>query len=200
MPITGSGYIVELSGGVPRSVCHDCTLYGFLSDNRRILVISDDAHVIRVLDTTTGRGDVLVQGAEQLDRSHDSPDDRWLAFGETRATVRKSFLVPLAPGQPPARERWQQVDESTTTGRPTGWSVDSRVLYLLLDTDGFRCLWGQHVDPVSGRLEGQPYPVRHLHQTGGASTSFGNAVTAEGFMYERTRTTQNLWRLVAPHR
>ncbi len=75
----------------------------------------------------------------------------------------------------------------------------SAVLYLLLDTDGFRDLWGQRIDGVSGRLEGKPYVVRHLHERANrVSTSFGNAITAEGFLYETSRRTGNLWRLSSP--
>jgi hypothetical protein len=69
----------------------------------------------------------------------------------------------------------------------------------LLDTDGFRDLWGQRIGGVSGRPEGKPYVVRHLHKTANiVSTSFGNAITAEGFLYETTRLTANLWRLSSP--
>jgi hypothetical protein len=91
------------------------------------------------------------------------------------------------------------VQEPTTTGRPTGWSLDSQVLYLFLDSDGFRCLWGQRVDG-SGRLSGLPFVVRHLHRIGGASTSFGNSITREGLLYERSNVTANLWRIVSPRR
>ena len=85
------------------------------------------------------------------------------------------------------------VDEPTTTGRPGGWSPDSRVLYLLPDTDGFRCIWGQSID-AAGRLAGKPFAVRHFHSTQNMSTSMGNPVNAEGFVYEAADTTANIWK------
>jgi hypothetical protein len=94
------------------------------------------------------------------------------------------------------RDGWQQIDEPTITGRPAGWSPDSSVLYLLLDTDGFRCLWGQRVDRA-GRLVGKPFAVRHLHEQNPAfGTTLGNAISPEGFLFEGTLLTGNLWRLV----
>ena len=190
--------MLERAGGVPRSLCQNCSVHGFLSDNKRALVILDDDHVLAVVDATTGRREDVVKSAgSRLTRPHASPDDRWLAFRSTTGTIGKSFLTALVPGRPAEPDRWQQVQEPTTTGRPTGWSLDSQMLHLFLDTDGFRCLWGQRVDE-SGHLTGPPFVVRHLHQAGGASTSFGNSITREGLLYERTNTTANLWRIVNP--
>jgi len=48
-------------------------------------------------------------------------------------------------------------------------------------------------------LAGSVFPVHHFHggrmDRGGPSTSLGNPVTAQGFLYERTEATGNLWRL-----
>lgn len=107
------------------------------------------------------------------------------------------YLAPLTPGRPPARDAWQLVDEPTTTGRPCGWSLDARTVYLLLDLDGTRCLYGQHVD-ANGRLVGRPEAVRHFHDRNGANgfgTGNGNAMSAAGFLLERLGVAGNLWRL-----
>jgi Tol biopolymer transport system component len=199
----GDGQLIETSGGVPRQLCETCGLRGFLSDNRRVLAVWDDRHTIGTIDTVTGDKAELIRDQDgALDRPHASPDDRWLAFRQLKGDVLKSFLVPLTPAHPAARSSWQQIQEPTTTGRPAGWSLDSRVLYLLLDTDGFRCLWGQRVDAVTGRLAGSPFAVRHFHRSDneaqGMSTSFGNPITTDGFMYEDANVIGNLWRLHVP--
>jgi hypothetical protein len=104
--------------------------------------------------------------------------------------------VRLDPGRAHGPDTWQRIDQPTSTGRPCGWSLDSRTLYLLLDTDGFRCLWGQRVggSGPAGRVD----PIRHFHDgqldRGGPSTSLGNPITPDGFVYERTEGTGNLWR------
>ena len=50
---------------------------------------------------------------------------------------------------------------------------------------------------------GLPFAVRHFHAsvniTGQAmSTSFGNPITPDGFMYEDSNMIGNLWRLQTP--
>jgi Tol biopolymer transport system component len=192
------GYVIETAGGVPRVVCNDCALFGFLADGRRVLAAAERGAVIRAIDLESGvSADLVVATGRGLGRPHASPDDRLLAFNNTEGETQETYVVPLTPGRPATRETWQQVDEPTTTGRPCGWSPDSRTLYLLLDTDGFRCLWGQRVDSA-GRLIGSPQAVRHFHKAFGAGfgTGFGDAITRDGFMYEGSATTGNIWRLV----
>ena len=129
-------------------------------------------------------------------RTHASPNDKWIAFQRSG----KVWVAPITPGNPPPETAWAAIDEPTTTGRPAGWSVDSKVLYMLLDTDGFRCLWGQRVDEATGRLVGKPFAVRHFHNTvvQEFSTSYGNAITADGFLYGGGILKANLWRLRLP--
>jgi hypothetical protein len=83
-----------------------------------------------------------------------------------------------------------------------GWSLSSELVYLLLDTDGFRCVYAQRIDTASGALRGTPYAVLHFHgnQTvaTGVSTSFGNAVSAAGFVYEAINVRSDIWKLTPP--
>jgi dipeptidyl aminopeptidase/acylaminoacyl peptidase len=196
------GYVVEAEGGVPRRICDACVFFGFLSDSRRLLLVATDRGrgIARVIDSASqATHDLLIADSVNLTRLHASPDDRWLSF----QFGNKIFVVPLTPGRPPPRETWMQVDEPTTSGRPCGWSLDSRVLYVLLDLDGFRCLYGQRVDPATGRLIGTPASVRHFHDRNsqqGFGTGFGDAISSEGFLYEGIRVTGNVWRLLEPGR
>lgn len=180
-------------------MCDACSLHGFLADNQRVLLAFNDGHAIRVLDTRTGaaRDLVVAENGERVDRPHASPDDRWLAFRRVRGRMGKTAVVRLTPDRPVPADSVEAVDEPTETGRPGGWALDSRVLYLLLDTDGFRCIWGQRIDPQTGTLVGKAFAVRHFHTTIGMSTSFGNAVTGDGFLYEAADVTANLWKLTA---
>ena len=196
----GAGYVIETAGGVPRKVCDGCELHGFLADNQRVLVALNDGHAIRVVDTHTGtaRDLVVAENGERLDRPHASSNDRWLAFRRARGTAGKTLVVRLTADRPVPADSVEAIDEPTTTGRPAGWSLDSRIVYLLLDTDGFRCVWGQNIDPETGTPVGKPFVARHFHTTVGMSTSFGNAVTAGGFLYEAADVAANLWKLTIP--
>jgi Tol biopolymer transport system component len=196
------GYVVELTEGVPKPVCQRCLPYGFLSDDRRLLATWDRRRAIGVIDTRDGsRVELVREASGELDRPHASADDRWLAFRQETGERFTTYVVPLTPHRVAARSSWQRLDEPTTTGRPCGWALDTPTLFLLLDTDGFRCIWGQRVDPGSGRLQGPVFPVQHLHEQmegTGPSTSLGNPVSAAGFLYERTIRAGDIWRL-APH-
>ncbi len=192
--VAGTGYVVDVAGGVPRKLCDNCGVYEFLSDSRRAVVTAGDK-AIRIVDVVSGATTDLTTLREgRIERPSVSPDDRWMAFRRTEGTVAKVFVGRASPGA--EGSAGAQVDEPTTTGRPCGWSPDSRILYLLLDTDGARCLWGQKVDPATGRLQGKPYVVRHFHDLpNGLGTSLGNAVTAEGFLFEMISLRSSLWRL-----
>jgi Tol biopolymer transport system component len=193
------GYAVDVGGGVPRKICSNCSVYEFLSDSRRV-VVSDDELAIRIIDLDSQMTyDAITVRDSRINRPSVSPDDRWMAFRQIRGSAGKVFVTALrdrdAGPAPPST--WTQIDEPTSTGRPAGWSSDSRLLYLLLDTDGFRCLWAQRIDD-GGRPVGPPFAVRHFHDRRGAdniSTSLGNAVTRQGFLYETARPVGSLWRL-----
>jgi hypothetical protein len=197
------GYVVEASGGVPKAICEGCTLHGFLSDHHRVLSVWDGGRVIGVIDVRDGSKAELIRDDEgRLDRPHASGDDRWVAFRRLAAgegpVEGHIYVTRLVPNRPPPRGDWQRVEQPTSTGRPCGWSPDSTVVYSLLDTDGFRCVWGQRIDARTGRLDGPVFPVHHFHVEleAGVSTSYGNPVTADGLLYERVVSTGDLWRLV----
>jgi len=192
----GTGFVIETAGGVPTRVCDGCELHGFLADHHSVLAALNDGHAIRVIDVRTGNARDLVVAAAgaRLDRPHASPDNRWLAFRSQSNSVGKTFVVRLSPDRPISAAGLRPIDEPTATGRPCGWSLDSRIVYLLLDTDGSRCLWAQRIDPV-GAPVGSPVIVRHFHSTKGISTSFGDAITADGFLYEAAKESANLWKL-----
>jgi hypothetical protein len=177
---------------VPFQVCENCVVAGFLSDGRRLLM--KVAGGIRIHDVVSGTAlDAVTTKDAVLNRPHASPDDRWLAF----LSGGSSFVTRLTPGRPPDRGAWMRIGHAAGIGRPAGWSLDSRMIYLLLDTDGFRCLWGQRLD-AAGRLDGTPVPVRHFHGADWASlsTSYGNPVSPDGFLYSTMRRRGNIWSLV----
>jgi hypothetical protein len=196
--VNGNGFVVDRAGGVPRPLCEFCGVYAFLSDGRHAVVsLKDSAIQFINVDDRSAR-DVVVLPPGRIERPSVSPDDRVIAFRRTIQNVAKVFVagVPPAGGRALTPETAQQIDEPTITGRPAGWSSDLRVLHLLLDTDGHRCLWAQRID-VRGQLDGKPYPARHFHDraSAGISTSLGNAVAPGGFMYETVVVRGNLWLL-----
>jgi hypothetical protein len=197
VPPTQRGYVVNTSQGVPRVVCERCTVFGFLADNVHVLASIDNATAIAAIDSRDGRRRDLVRVTEgTVTRPHPSPNDRWLAFRHAVAGGAVSHVTPIDASGPSEPGEWQRIEDPTSMGRPAGWALDSSMVYLLLDTDGFRCVWGQRVDGRTGRLLGTPVAVRHFHDVGrDVSTTFGNAVAADGFYFARSEARGNIWRL-----
>jgi hypothetical protein len=83
----------------------------------------------------------------------------------------------------------------TRNERTAGMSPDGGVLYLLLERDGFRCLWALKVDPETGAARGEPFVVAHLHDASlvWGSTGMGSAVARGLFLADLFETTGNLW-------
>jgi hypothetical protein len=173
-------------------VCEECALWGFLSDSRRIFSTRRSGGVVAI-DVVTGHADEVLTGG-LFGRVHASPDDKWVAFQQRG----RLLVAPVRLGQPAPSSTWMSIDDSAGAGRPCGWSPDSKVVYLLQDTDGFRCLWAQRLDERTGQLTGKPYAVRHFHNTvvQEFSTSYGNAISPNGFLYGGGRLRANLWRLL----
>ena len=137
--VNGRAFVIDTSAGVPEQLCDDCGFYQFLLDDRHAMVTAGDTE-IRVVDTTSHEMQTVVRATtERVERPSVSPDDRIIAWRRTIGTAAK-VLVATMPTSGRVAERWSEVEEPTTTGRPAGWSADSHTLYLLLDTDGHRCL------------------------------------------------------------
>jgi eukaryotic-like serine/threonine-protein kinase len=81
--------------------------------------------------------------------------------------------------------------------RACGWSPDSRLLYLLLERDGFRDLYAQRLDSARGTLVGEPFVVQHLHdpRRRWGSTSLGNAIVRNAFVFSQLEMTGSIWLL-----
>jgi hypothetical protein len=199
----GDGFVVDVAGGPARRVCGDCAPFGFLSDGRHMLAVSAGGTGIQLIDSVSVSARDLLQTTGRdtaIDRPHISPDDRMVAFRVTRGGTQKVYVAPVPEAGVAGPQTWQEIDEPTTSGRPIGWSADTSTLYMFLDTDGFRCVWGQRIERATGRLEGTPVAVRHFHRTQGLglSTGFGNAVAANALLYEYSSPSANIWSLQLP--
>ncbi len=186
-----TGYAVAASGGVPRVFCRGCTVHGWSSDNRHVVVQTGGG--VSLIDMQTGAQQVVL--ARGGTRPFLSPNERWIAFS-ARSHV---YVAAVRPGNPPPDSEWIDVDGSG--GRACGWSPDGRLLYLLLEIDGFRCLYAIRIDPDSGRPQGEPFPVTHFHNSNlqWGSTGYGNAIATGLFVSDMAEYTGNIWMMrIAP--
>jgi Tol biopolymer transport system component len=191
------GHVVPTAGGTARQVC-ECTLQGWFSDNRRILALDGTgmSHRVRVVDVMDRTEAVLFTHATPLvGRADISPDDRWL----TVSSQRYVRIAPARPGNPPDEREWTTILNKPEAGaeRACGWSPDGRLLYLLLERDGFRDLYAQRIDPARGTAVGEPFIVQHLHdpRRRWGSTPYGSAIVSNAFVFSQVETTGSIWLL-----
>jgi hypothetical protein len=206
------GWLVPVAGGVPQKLCEGCVIRGWHSDGRRVLVSGRypaSTH-LRLQPVDGGDPEPVLAPELVTGRADSSPDGRWLAFTTPGEPRRGIWIAPLRPGRPPSRDDWRPVDVSAarpgTRGaigaeRPVGWSPDGRLLYLMLEPDGFRCLHAVPVDPVRGVQTGPPFAVHHFHdpQRLLSSTPFGSGIVKDAFIFDQYETTASIW-LLEPRR
>jgi eukaryotic-like serine/threonine-protein kinase len=105
----------------------------------------------------------------------------------------------MRPGNPPPETEWVPVLDipENSAERACGWSPDGRLLYLLLERDGFRDLYAQRVDPVRGTPAGEPFIVQHLHdpRRRWGSTPYGTAIVSNAFVFNQVESTGSIWLL-----
>jgi serine/threonine protein kinase len=196
------GYVVPVSGGTARQVCEACGFHGWFADSRRIVTGTGPVRRpsrLQVLDVVDGTAlDLVVDPTAALGRADIAPDSRWLSFS-SRGRV---WIAPARPGNPPSEPEWISIYTiaENSAERACGWSPDSRLLYLLLEQDGFRDLYAQRIDSVRGQPLGEPFIVQHLHdpRRRWGSTPLGTAIVRNAFVFSQVEITGSIWLLTPP--
>ena len=96
---------------------------------------------------------------------------------------------------------WTRILETSSEAeRTAGLSPQGGVLYMLLERDGFRCLYAMKLDVATGRPRGQPFVVAHFHDASRqwGSTGMGSAVAEGVFIADLFETTGNIWMTTLP--
>ena len=190
-------FYVHSAGSVTDAeFCQGCTIHAFFSEPRAALVQYGPRELVRQRLSGGERAVVLsVDDAMVLDASLSS-DDRWLAYllglPDGRAAID---VAPLAVVPVPAERRARIRADDHVLASPR-WSSNGSWLYYLSATDGFVCVWGQHLDPVTKRPVGPPVAILHAH--GSRSMSFPLArppleIAPDGFVLVLGETRGNIY-------
>lgn len=120
-------------------------------------------------DVQTGRYMHFIQAdnlnSEIVYAGRFSPDMKWVVFHcvSRKTGQRKVYVAPIRNFETPIKEsEWIPV---ATEGRQleAAWAPNGNLIYYLSDEDGFRCIWGQRLDPARKTPVGKPFVLQHFH-------------------------------------
>ncbi len=185
---------VSALGGVPERVCEGCLRATDWSvDEKSILVFGGNPYGVDNLDLASHqRTQLLRHPTHHIIYARFSPDGRWVSFTiRTDQNRGRIAVAPLDGQKPVPQESWVQVAEVSPDDYAQ-WSPDGQSLYFTSDVDGYSCVWGRRLDPVSRRPTGDIFSVHHFHgllsfEHGGWSAKAGQIAVA---LVERTG---NIW-------
>jgi hypothetical protein len=144
------------------------------------------------LDVSTGHRIPLVAHATGTPgRPMFGPNGRWFTFN----TPQGVYVAPVHADRASAESEWTKVIDTSGGERTAGMSPDGTLLYVLLEPDGFRCLYALRLDAATGRPRGEPFLVAHVHDATKrwGSTGLGSAVARGVFLAELYDMTGNIW-------
>jgi eukaryotic-like serine/threonine-protein kinase len=191
--------VLNLADGTARTLCEDCSgPYGWAPDGAGLLARPmADTHNISLYELAGGGPQTLLKHPQfVLYEARFSPDGRWIAFHALNTpTTRQMFVAPFRGPQEVPVEEWVPISDGTAMDRNITWSPDGATIYFLSERDGFRCIWGQRLDPETKRPQGPPFSVAHFHQASRSmvDAGFNMSVTSDSLVFALTDLTGNVW-------
>ena len=189
----GDVLIVQSAGGVPRKVCESCQAAAWVRDNQQLVITEGPSYntLMRVNVTSGERTPMVVVSSGSVDRPLFGPNGRWVTFNSNQGV----FVAPVYADRASSESEWTKLVALNGGERSTGLSPDGGLLYLLLERDGFRCLYAMRIDPSTGTSRSEPFLVAHVHDASRqwGTTGFGSAVVRGMFVANLFETTGSLW-------
>ena len=205
----GVGFVLPVDAGSPRKVCDDCQIYQWLRSNDAVVIVRRAPDRLVRIDVNSLAEVTMLSASEQdaastadmrrpiggrFNRPMVSFDERFITF----ITDGQTWVAPFSGSGSISRADWQPVHKLARAGERTcGWSPDGRLLYFLLETDGFRCLYAMRIDPNTGRAIGEMNLVAHFHNASRewGSTGYNSAVVNGLFVFNQVESSGNIWML-----
>ncbi len=165
----GRKEVIATTGGQAQAVADGAGyVYSWSHDNRRMLWIKLPYDgCIYTFDVQAAKETCLLKKPGfELYQAKFAPNDRWIileALQPSPKPVSKLFLVPLRGENPAPESAWIPVGPENSWNDKPRWAPDGKFVYFVSDLDGYRCIWAQHINTVTGYPEGEVFNVRHFH-------------------------------------
>ena len=155
----GAGFVVEVAGGVPKKVCEPCVIEQWTRDSRQVVIAEPRVAALTRVDRESGARIELIRAAQgSFDRPMFGPGRTWTTFNSNGGI----HVAPVHLDRAAPEAEWTTILKTTGAERRAGLSPDGSLLYVLLERDGFRCLYALKLDVATGRQRGEPFLVSHF--------------------------------------
>jgi hypothetical protein len=156
---------VSAPGGAPEEICQGCLrATDWSRDEKSVLVFGDNPYQINTLNLASREQTPLLKHPKySLLYGRYSPDNRWVSFAMRGQENKGRIAIAPVDGPKPIPETaWITIADGGAEDW-ANWSPDGTILYFTSARDGNYCLWGQRIQPDSGRPAGEAFAVQHLH-------------------------------------
>jgi serine/threonine protein kinase/Tol biopolymer transport system component len=186
----GDGYVLQTTGGVQQKVCENCEVSTWTPDGQLVFNTASRNKLERV-NVRTGERRDLIDAPSAVDRPLFGPDGKWVIFNVDGRIIH----APVHSDRAVLQSDWTTVMKIGPTERTAGISPDGGLLYVLLESDGFRCVYGLKLDRRTGLPQGEAFPVVHVHNATWrwGSTGYGSAVGNGLFVAQLYESRGNIW-------
>ena len=191
---SSSFYRIPAAGGSAQKVGEKgVIIWDWMPDGKGLLVMGTARPIgVDRIDLAANRTSSFLKRTHNVFQAHISHDGHWAIAQEADVGV---VITPFDPSRP-LGANWQPLGLKGVD--LVRWSPDDNAIYFISSRDSFRCIWGQHLDPLSKQLRGEPFPMAHFHQAGRSlavldSGEIGLAVARDKIVIAEAEKTANLW-------
>jgi serine/threonine protein kinase/Tol biopolymer transport system component len=197
---------IPTAGGTVEKLCDHCgTITGISHDGNAILYEPVKDEDLTMFDARQRKSIKLAlrpQPSDLLSGGRFSPDEKWVAFHSMEGPARTTrvWVAPVNRDHPAAQSDWIAITDAAEFAQDPCWSSNGDVLYFTSERDGFRCFWGQPLDPKTRKASGAAFALRHFHSARQSLRGLGSDGYLVGLSSAAGRTvfsfpelTGNIW-------
>ena len=192
--------VAPFEGGENIFSCTGCQLpQGWTPDNRKVIWSYYNYYGLVTTDVSSGAQETWIDRKRSVQAGGISSDGGWLSLSTLGMDGAKpaGYAVPIRNGKPAPESEWVRVRSGASQMQ---WSPDGNMLYFLSSEDGYLCLYGQKLDPITKHPRGTPIGAYHLHSSdrslfGSWMIPFNFAVTKAKLYLTVIRAQSNIWAL-----
>jgi Tol biopolymer transport system component len=196
-------FMYPVAGGLPELMTEgrDARFDQVSDDGRYVVWHGGNEPVIEVQDSKTKiRAVILSALPKSIFQPRISADGQWITFlVKADETDSHIYAARFRGTQPVPSSEWIPLTKGAGDDKPR-LSADHRRLFFTSETDGYRCIWVQELDPTTLRPLGEPNAIHHFHS---ARRSLARVLTnlqeiaigRDRLIFNMAETTGNVWLL-----